>query len=148
MSVLRWCDLELFSDYSLLQSFTHSGRRPNLLVVCPGSPASAVTPSLVPWCAAPLHRRSLPGALRLPAERPGTLLLERVDALTLSQQIELDDWLTADPGLTQLVSITEVQLERLVEEGRFLESLFYRLNVVRIEARADDADVPPRRREA
>jgi transcriptional regulator of aromatic amino acid metabolism len=136
MSVLRWCDLDLFCEYSMLQSLTHNERRPNLLVYCSDTPVRSVLPSLAPWCVAPLHRRSLPGPLGLPAQRSGTLLLEDVDALTIRQQIELYDWLSADPGQPQLVSLTARPLDDLVRSGRFLEGLYYRLNVVRVEAMA------------
>jgi DNA-binding NtrC family response regulator len=54
--------------------------------------------------------------------------------MTLPQQIELYDWLNAGRGAVQIVSITSEPIWPLVEAGRFLEGLFYRLNVVTLEA--------------
>jgi DNA-binding NtrC family response regulator len=54
--------------------------------------------------------------------------------MTLPQQIELYDWLNAGRGAVQMVSVTSKSIWPLVEEGRFLEGLFYRLNVITLEA--------------
>ena len=50
------------------------------------------------------------------------------------QQIELHDWLNVSRGAVQVVTVTSQPIWPLVEEGRFLEGLFYRLNVVTLEA--------------
>lgn len=137
MSVLRWCELEA-RDGRFLESLTLSEHRPNLLVSCAGAAARSVLPSLDRWCAAPIHRRALPGDLALPPQGRGTMVLEKVEHLTMPQQIELYDWLSsAGPDRPQLVSIAEQPLDPMVQDGRFLEALFYRLNVVRIDARTD-----------
>ena len=68
--------------------------------------------------------------------RRGTLLLKDVASLTLSQQVMLYDWLTSACGDMQVVSVTTAPLQALVEHGEFLEGLFYRLNVIRLDARS------------
>ena len=79
----------------------------------------------------------LPGRLHLPAIRRGTVLLQNVDALSLAQQIVLNDWIAEGCGEAQIVSIATTPLWRLVQNGDFLEGLFYRLNVVRLDATAE-----------
>ena len=85
------------------------------------------------WCAQPVHCCQLPGYLDLPLAGNGTLVLTNAWALTLDQQIELYDWLDTRRAV-QVVSVTSKPLWPLVEQGRFLEGLFYRLNVVTLEA--------------
>jgi hypothetical protein len=133
MSALRSHELALISDGSLLLTLTNRERRPNLLVACAPGTAGLILPLLNRWCLAPVRRCALPGQLRLPADRKGTLVLERVETLTLRQQINLYDWLTAGHGSPQVVSLTEQTLEPLVAEGAFLEALFYRLNMIRLD---------------
>ena len=60
-------------------------------------------------------------------------MLRDVAGLTPSQQLTLNDWLSAGPGELQVISITTTPLESLVQIGQFNECLFYRLNTVRIE---------------
>jgi transcriptional regulator of aromatic amino acid metabolism len=121
------------SDTNFLMSLLTKGQRPALLVVCREGGSHAVVDSMMTWCAPPVHRCELPGYLDLPLARNGTLVLTNAAALTLEQQIELYDWLDADRAV-QVVSVTSKPIWPLVEEGRFLEGLFYRLNVVTLEA--------------
>jgi DNA-binding NtrC family response regulator len=86
------------------------------------------------WCALPFRFSALPGTLELPLIRRGTLLLNDVTAMTLSQQVMLYDWLSDGCGEMQVVSVASAPLEILVEDGQFLEGLFYRLNVLRLNA--------------
>jgi transcriptional regulator of aromatic amino acid metabolism len=64
--------------------------------------------------------------------------------MSLGQQVALYDWLTDGCEHLQVVSISSVPLLPLVEEGRFLEGLFYRLNVIHLDARPGRPE--PRRR--
>jgi hypothetical protein len=120
----------------LIQWLTSRGFRPNLLVTGRDVEIEAITKPLMAWCARPFHVCALPGALRLPGGSKGTLFLEGVAELTLRQQIDLNDWISAGRGDVQIVSITSVPLWPLVEDGRFLEGLFFRLNVVCLEAKS------------
>jgi DNA-binding NtrC family response regulator len=64
----------------------------------------------------------------------GTLLLWDVARLTRGQQMQLHDWITDRPRDAQVISISSAPLLPLVEDGEFLEGLFYRINVVSLVA--------------
>lgn len=130
------------SDAVLLRWLTDHGRRPNTLIQCaPGSLDTAMR-HLMTWCALPFRMCSLPGTLELPNPVRGTLLLKEVGALTLSQQVALYDWLSIANGSVQVVSLSTVALDGMVEEGEFLEGLLYRLNVVRIDGAGGTRPAP------
>lgn len=123
------------SEPRLLPALTSENRWPNLLVVCRDVTVEAVVRHLVGFCEPPYHLITLPGTLDLPEPRKGTLLLTDVATLSLAQQVELYDWLTGGCEHLQVVSISSVPLRPLVDDGRFLEGLFYRLNVIYLDAR-------------
>src|SRR5262245_40333564 len=123
------------SDRTLLRSLTATIHRPNLLVVCHEIEPDVVIASLMDWCTPPFHICSFPGALRLPTDKKGTLFLANVDHLTLQQQIAVHDWLDRGRGELQIVSATDSRLWPRVEDGAFLEALYYRLNVISLEAK-------------
>jgi hypothetical protein len=127
-------DFNELTDATLLQWLTARGHRSNVLVECSRGSAETVVRHLMTWCALPFRFSSLPGTLELPLTRRGTLLLKDVATLTLSQQVMLYDWLTDGCGDMQVVSVASAPLPALVEDGRFLEGLFYRLNVIRLDA--------------
>lgn len=120
-------------DSVLLGWLTAQGHRPNVLIECMPSMSETAMRHLMTWCALPFRYCSLPGTLELPMPARGTLLLKEVGNLTLSQQVQLYDWLTAVHGQIQVISLTSAPLQALVEEGEFLEGLLYRLNVIRID---------------
>ena len=120
-----------------------SERRPNLLVVCDGDDADDVLRQLRLMCAAPVHSCRLPGTPALPSDAAGTLLLYDVAALTISQQVMLFDWLQHRRGDMQVLSVTGKRLGNMVREGRFLEALFYRLNLISVTAQRK-AQIPHR----
>lgn len=121
-------------DAVLLGWLTAKGHRPNMLIECAEAVADTAMRHLMTWCSLPFRYCALPGKLELPTTRKGTLLLKDVAALTLSQQVALYDWLTLGTGDLQVVSLTSAPLAGLVEEGEFLEGLYYRLNVIRLDA--------------
>lgn len=121
-------DFIWFSDAEWLRSLTSSKPRPNLLVLCQDVKTESVVRRFIQVCAPPFHVGLLPGALKLPSHNVRRLLLRDVAALTLEQQIELFDWMGDRRGTAQVISVTSTPLLPLVEEGRFLEGLFYRLN--------------------
>ena len=87
--------------------------------------------------ASDVHCR-LPGPLALPRYHRGTLLLEGLHFLNLRQQFALYDWMTHGCRNIQIISITSRIIDSMVAKGEFLEGLFYRLNVVRLDIRAHD----------
>jgi DNA-binding NtrC family response regulator len=70
---------------------------------------------------------------RLTAPTRGTLVLHDVQTLNGEQQCELLEWLEANNDV-QLVSISTERLFPLVEDGEFLESLYYQLNTIYVDA--------------
>jgi transcriptional regulator of aromatic amino acid metabolism len=86
-------------------------------------------------CSGPVCACRQTGELCLTEETNGTLLLWDVARLTFSEQMKLQDWIAARPATAQVISITSSPLLPLVEDGRFLEGLFYRINVVSLVAR-------------
>jgi transcriptional regulator of aromatic amino acid metabolism len=122
------------SDASLLEQLLAMEHRPNVLVECASTAVGAVSSGLLRVCREPHWRYQLPCALDLTTVTQGTLLLENVEALTPPQQQALHDWMTMGCLGVQVLSITAAPLARSVERGEFLEALFYRLNVVLIDA--------------
>jgi hypothetical protein len=140
-------DFPWVADRMLLRTLTSGSRRPSLLVVCEDVAPDAVLGSLRKSCVLPFNFCSLPGALRLPPTRKGTLFVLDVSAMTLSQQIAFHDWLDEGCGEMQIISLTSRPLAPLVEQGEFVGGLFYRLNVLTLvakrpaDARTSDARV-------
>ena len=131
-------DFDGVSDLVLLQWLTVRDLRPNFLVMCRDVESEAIAKRLMTFCAPPFHVCALPGTLRLPSASGGTLFLENVTALTLRQQIVLNDWIGAGHCDVQIISMTSAPLWPLVENGEFLEGLFFRLNVVCLEAQSTE----------
>jgi DNA-binding NtrC family response regulator len=118
------------ADATLVQRLTRSDWRPNLLVMCRELEVDAVVTPLMATARRPFHVCRLPGALTFPELHGGTLFLVNLAALTLGQQMKLYDWLDDSGRELQVVSLIRESLYPLVEEGRFMEALYYRLNVV------------------
>jgi hypothetical protein len=74
------------------------------------------------WCGAPPH-----------GDRPATLVVRSISALDHDQQHSLCDWLDAPGDRVQVISTTSEPLYPMVGRGVFLESLYYRLNVMRLD---------------
>ena len=133
-----WCGESIF-----LTSMNLRGVGPSLLVNCSAGEVSQLASELAKWCEGPVHRLSLPSCLDLPSTFEGTLLLTRIEEMSLEQQITLFEWMTTAHCRMQVVSIATTRMDRLVREGRFLGALFYRLNMIQLEARsATSADRP------
>ncbi|MGE5243762.1 MAG: hypothetical protein ACM3SQ_06015 [Betaproteobacteria bacterium] len=106
-----------------------------MLVLCEAPAATTLVAARVSrLCGKPFRVSVVPGDLSLPTDRRGTLVLYDVSALTLSQQITLYDWMNDRSGSVQVFSITSTPLLPLVNSGRFLEGLYYRMNVVYLVA--------------
>jgi hypothetical protein len=132
----------VFSEEEWLRSLVEGGPRPNLLVRCDGPTAAAVALRVSTFCHQPFEQRLVPGDLQLPDSQWGTLVLHDVSALTFEQQITLYDWMSQRWVGMQVISITSSPLLSHVNSGRFLEGLYYRLNVVYLVAelaRREDA---------
>ncbi|MGH9370544.1 MAG: hypothetical protein ACRD15_03320 [Vicinamibacterales bacterium] len=108
--------------------------RVNLLLTGKGRVIQNVLNSLVgkldqpiaSWC--PGEQLVLP-----PAERAGTMVLHEIGALDLQDQIRLLEWTGLSMGRTQVVSTTAAPLLPRVEAGAFIDTLYYRLNMVCVD---------------
>jgi hypothetical protein len=134
MTMAQSSDFISFSEAEWLPSLISQPPRPNLLVVCNSVGLEAVVTQLMRRCTGLLQSCRLPGALHLPAHKIDALVIRDAAAMTLAQQIKLFDWMTRAGLGAQVISVTSRPLLPLVEDGRFLEGLFYRLNVVSIAA--------------
>jgi hypothetical protein len=127
-----------FCEGGWVDSLTSGTPRPNLLVLCSGVGVQPVVTRLTKLFRAPFEVCQAPGPLQLPDHPVSTLLTYDAAALTLRQQIDLYDWITVRGRATQVISITSTPLFSLVENGRFLESLFHRLSVVHFLASSEN----------
>ena len=134
MMKLHSPQLVALSEASLLQALMSETRRPNLLVVCRRVSVEAAVRHVVSYCEPPYHVVPFPGPLDLAEATRGTLLLADVAAMSVGQQMRLYDWLSTAGERPQIVSVSFVPLRPLVDDGRFLEGLLYRLNVISLEA--------------
>ena len=125
-----WC-----LEPTFLRSVTLRGLRPNLLVNCSGGELYQVTSELMRWCAPPVVMCEMPGWLDFPPDKEGTLLLTRIEEMSLDQQLALFDWMTTAHPDTQVVSVATTRIDPLVRDGRFLEALYYRLNILQVDAK-------------
>lgn len=62
-----------------------------------------------------------------------TLVIREVGRMSGAEQVRLLDWLDRAVGRTQVVSTSSVPLLPLVEDGRFINTLYYRLNTVCVD---------------
>jgi DNA-binding NtrC family response regulator len=66
----------------------------------------------------------------------GTLVLRDVDCLKPVEQVQLLEWLQQNDFALQVVASTSVPLLPRVATGAFLDSLYYRLNVLYLDLAA------------
>jgi transcriptional regulator of aromatic amino acid metabolism len=119
-----------------LRAIVSQDRHLNVLVHCPDVPVASAIAEIGELCGRALWTCAVPGTLHLPDSHGGTVVIGDVSTLSLLQQIELYDWLDRFGESAQVLSFTSIPLWPLVERGRFLEGLFYRLNVVTLTADA------------
>jgi hypothetical protein len=128
-------------DEGLIQWLTLYDRRPNLLIEAYSGSIDSVTEHVLAACRQPVLPSIFPGRLDLPVTRHGTVVLHNVHAMSIPQQIVLNDWIDEGRGGAQIVSISTTSVWQLVQNGDFLEGLFYRLSVIRLDATAQNG--PP-----
>ena len=118
-----------------LRSMIAGDRHFNVLVECSDATLRSAIAEICALCS---HRSlrvvPLPGALELPDDSDETIVMGDVSTLTMTQQIALYDWFDRCGTTAQVLSFSTTPLWPLVERGRFMEALFYRLNVVTLAA--------------
>ena len=127
----------------LLRSLTTNDHHPHLLLDCSPIEVECVLLGLAQWGARPVTHCRLPGPLMLPRYGRGTLFLEGLQHMNLTQQIALFDWMTHRAQNVQVISVTTKAIDSLVAKGEFLEGLFSRLSTVRLDSRIHDRDIIP-----
>ena len=106
---------------------------PNVLLTGTEEATGAFVHALMPHLRRPVESPSGDG-LPVPNYAPGTLILRELETLDLEHQRQLLGWLDGPGEGAQLISLATESLYPLVEKGQFLDTLFYRLNTVHLEA--------------
>ena len=116
--------------------------RANLLVRGTDEALARFLDDLQPHLGQPVARWVPGECLYLPPpEVLGSMIIENVGALTADDQRRLFDWLGMALGRTRIVSTAHADLFLLVQTGAFSEALYYRLNVVCVDATSPLADL-------
>ena len=106
-------------------------RRVNLLLMGSDGVIQDTLNRLTPKLAEPVRTWNPSDPLELPSpSQTGTLILREVGALPPIDQRRLLKWLELSVGRVQVVSTSSSRLMARVDVGAFLETLYYRLNVV------------------
>jgi len=103
-----------------------------VLIVASEETHEATVRALTPYLRQPVTVVPLPSESALPSS--GSVILSSIGDLSLQSQEALFSWLEGQGRNTQVVSLSRVQLFPLVTSGRFLEDLYYRINVVHFDA--------------
>ena len=111
---------------------------PNLLIIGSAIQNERALDQIRPMLRAPVVRWSPVERPQIPATVFRTLILQQVECLTARQQISLCAWLRRSADL-QILSVAQMPVFPLVKAGRFLEELYYRLNVVLLDFGASAA---------
>ena len=128
----------------LLRSLTTHEHHPHLLLDCNAFEVQCILFGLEQWGTRPITHCRFPGPLTLPRHGRGTLVLEDVHRMNLTQQLALFDWLTLCAPSLQIISTTSRTIDGMVAKGEFLECLFAELSVVRLDSREHEP-VPVKR---
>lgn len=107
----------------------------NVLLIGSAARVERLLDTIAPALTKPVTRWRPGVPLELPAGRErGTLILRDVTAMSCDDQRRLFDWLTAVSRTIRVVTTARYSLLPHVREGRFLPDLYYRLNIVCVEA--------------
>jgi len=112
----------------------------NLLVRGPRQATEAFVLTLTPHLQSPIRRAACEQVRGLPAEG-GTLILEDVEKMDEQEQQRLLWWLEeySRTGV-QVITIAPAALSAHVQAGTFLNTLYYRLNLICVDVGPSGAD--------
>ncbi|MQA30489.1 MAG: hypothetical protein GEU82_11740 [Luteitalea sp.] len=105
--------------------------RPNVMLVGPPAAASRMVGAL----GIDLRKRIVERRAAAPESWPrdgASTFLRDIETLDLAQQQQLIEWLNRQPHRTHLIAGVGRSLYPDVKRGRFLDTLFYRLNVLQL----------------
>jgi hypothetical protein len=108
--------------------------RPSLLLIGSDAAVDGFLQRLLPEAQAPIEFESARRFGSSP-DVDGPVILRDATALTSNDQHQMLQWLQHTPA--QVISTSPTPLFPLVEQGAFLERLYYRLNVVTITLGAE-----------
>lgn len=109
---------------------------PNALLIGLSETARAAISTILsdlPQPVAESDSSSISGALSSAAR---TIIIWNVDRLDAPQQRRLLEFIERSGAAVQIISVSTTELFDRVERGEFLDALYYRLNVIRIEVDA------------
>ena len=112
--------------------------RPNGLIIGPPAVTDAMLAALESCLRRPVLHWPGDGAPWNGYRHPSTLVLHEVTILDIQAQASLLTWMNDAGRHVQVVSVASTRVYPSVQEGRFLEALYYRLNCVYI----DCSDIP------
>lgn len=108
--------------------------RVNLLLTGRDGVIEYLLDALLPDLREPIGRWSPGDRLLLPPSTLiGTMIFQDVGAMSVGDQRRLMEWLT-HAGRTQVICTTPSPLLRQVEAETFIEALYYRLNIISVDA--------------
>jgi hypothetical protein len=110
----------------------------NVLVQCPDRSTLSALAEMAELSPRMPFLCLLPGPLRLPEDDYHAVLIGDISTLTPEQQMAFFDWI-GQHGDVPIISVTSVPVWPLVEAGRFLEGLYYRLNVLIVSSTSQGA---------
>ncbi len=111
-----------------------SSAQTNLLLEGEESQVETMLTAVVPSLPRPVTTWG--GSASLPTLREGTLIVPLVNRFDDDQQRQLLHWIEDTGGTVRVIATTPGSLFRLVQRGMFLDALYYRLNIIRVELAA------------
>jgi hypothetical protein len=116
----------LFEDWDLVRD-----TRANLLLQGPPDATQQVLMALRPLLPGPVETVHVRDPLGLPAiGAVRSLIVCGIETLSPDDQQRLLDWMNAAPDPVQVITTTPASMMPMLESGGFLESLYYRLNII------------------
>ena len=112
--------------------------RHHILLEGPKAWTDAVVLRLQPYFHAPIARNQSEVAFQLTGGNVGALILQDVDRLSAAEQRRVLAWMGGASRHTRIVSTTEQPLFSLVARGLFDATLYYRLNMLLLQASPGD----------
>jgi hypothetical protein len=115
--------MEVMDEWSVFDT-----KHPHTLIIGPEADVKTRIADCLPRLRPPIVQWRTRAAVKQPLAT-GTLMIWDIAALDRAQQEQLISWMDSHPEV-QVISIAEHSLFPLVISGTFLDSLYYRLNVL------------------